>query len=207
MLISHSKKFIFFHLYKTAGTSLASALYPYSSHKVLSSNIVEIPFYLLGIYPRVFSGDFEKHLSPKLFHERTNGKFQHYWKFCYVRNPYDWQISLYNYILRDHTNHHHKIVKGFKSFDEYLDWRISEHFQLQKDFLYHEGECLVDYIGKFESIQEDYNFICKRLNLPSIDLKKLNVTKRPLDDYFDENSKDMFYEAYKPDFETFGYEK
>ena len=39
-------------------------------------------------------------------------------------------------MLKDKNHHQHKLIKGFKDFDEYIDWRVNKDLHLQKDFFY-----------------------------------------------------------------------
>ena len=45
--------------------------------------------------------------------------FEEYFKFGFVENPWDWQVSLYTFMLKDAKHHQHEFVKSLKDFDEY----------------------------------------------------------------------------------------
>ena len=73
MLINHNYKFIFVHIQKTAGTSITSVLN-------------EIP----GTEPLYYS-----HSQINVLKE----EYEDYFKFCFVRNPWDRLYSWWNMIV------------------------------------------------------------------------------------------------------------
>ena len=46
--------------------------------------------------------------------------------FAIVRNPSDWQVSLYHFMRKDPKHHQHELAKRFKNFENYLEWRCNE---------------------------------------------------------------------------------
>ncbi|MDH3651586.1 MAG: sulfotransferase family protein [Saprospiraceae bacterium] len=204
MLLSHSKKFIFVHIYKTGGTSTRKVLEPYD--------------YSYNVFHKVKSVFKKGHaVKPKLCHKHAKALeikeavgpevFNRYFKFAFVRNPWDWQVSLYHYALKDQTNKHHKIISGFKTFEEYISWRTTEEKVLQREFIYDgQDNCMVDFIGKFENLSADFSEICDKIGIGSIDLPHLNKTKRKdFKDYYNDKTQRMVAEAYADDIKTFGY--
>jgi len=87
MVLSDEKKFIFIHIYKTGGTSLVDVLSKFSHPTITRKNTnghataIDLKWLL------------------ELSHNHTT--FDDYHKFCVVRNPYSWHVSLYNWIKRD----------------------------------------------------------------------------------------------------------
>ena len=95
-----------------------------------------------------------------------------------------------------------------KSFDEYVEWRINHDMGLQKDFLYDaNGKILVDFIGKFENLQEDFNTICSRIQINLTALPLANSSKHThYKDYYNKHTKDLIYNAFQKDIEIFKYD-
>lgn len=65
----------------------------------------------------------------------------------------------------------------------------------------------VDFIGHFETIEEDFQEICSRLNI-HCELKKHNrgpEKKAHWLTYYSEKSLEKVYRIYRKDFELFGY--
>ncbi len=209
MLISHSKKFIFIHNYKVAGTSIESALCDYSNPSFTSSSIKDKLLLISKIYPEVYSGNFSRHISaPELKSLAPEKLFENYFKFGFVRDPWDWQVSLYTYMLKEVGHHQHKLAKSFKGFDDYIEWRVNEDLRLQKDFFYDKsGKCLMDFIGKFETIESDMAYIFNKFAMPAR-LQHLNKSRNTKDylHLYSARSLKIVEEAFKEDIIAFGYQ-
>lgn len=206
MIISSRKKFIFFHLSKVAGSSINNALRKYA----------DIPFDRLYNYMFDYLGEqrllglYERHIRPwDLKKKLDNHKFDTYFKFAFVRNPWDWHVSAYHYNFYDSNAIWHSIVKE-KSFEEYLEWVVQNIEQVganQYGFLADpDGNLLVDFVGKFENLDEDFERICGHLNIKE-NLPRKNTSKRELDyrKYYTAVSKELVSEYFKKDIDFFQY--
>ena len=73
-------------------------------------------------------------------------------------------------------------------------------------FVQEDGNLLVDFIGRFERIDADFQTICSRLGIYS-SLPKLNVSKiNPYQQYYNEETKELVRRAFELDISFFGYE-
>ena len=82
----------------------------------------------------------------------------------------------------------------------------------QTDFIYtEEYDLLVDYVGRFETLQGSFSQICKKLDLPAIELPHLNASKtiypryEEYQDYYDDETVDFVSQIYEKDIELFNY--
>ena len=193
---SHTKKFLFFHVYKVAGCSLVSALASSAEFKAENS-----------------------HLEPRELLADPEGKkmFEEYYTFAFVRNPWDWQVSLYEYMKGEPNHYQHELTLS-QTFDEYIEWRVSDHdlgrgtnLQSQYSFLSDDGSekapISLDFIGRFETINQDFNELRLRLGIHG-ELPHINKSERKKDyrDYYSNKSRDQIAEAAQIDIGTFGYE-
>ena len=110
MLISHEHKFIFVHVYKVAGTSITKALECFA-HK---PNLILAFLRRLGINQS--SHEYSKlHTHSTAIEIKNNIPeqiFNTFFKFAFVRNPWDWQVSLYHYMLQNTAHRQHKLIKS-----------------------------------------------------------------------------------------------
>lgn len=210
MIISHHKKFIFIHNYKVAGTSVRDALNIYNNNSFKESRKSDKVKLFLKLYPNIYSNQFSWHVSAKEVKSKIPEKiFKSYYKFGFVRNPWDWQVSLYTYILKSENHYQHKLIKSMKTFDEYIDWRVHNDLLLQKDFFYENDACLMDFIGKMENLQDDFLKISSRININS-ELSHLNASRKKDDNYINYHSQksiDLINEAFSEDIKLFNYSK
>jgi hypothetical protein len=125
--------------------------------------------------------------------------------FCVVRDPYSRIISGFNYLNRKSDQFKRMSLNEFINYalssyflNEYL---IDNHQRPQSDYIFHNGNQVVDHIIKFENIEEEFE------ELTGLVLsKKSNASKSSLtaDDISDKNIHFINY-FYHEDFENFGY--
>ncbi len=200
MLLSHSRRFIFVHIYKNAGTSIRTALRKYCE-----------PGILCRILRRVGGcrcPDLPAHMpATEIRDSLPQEVFSSYFKFAIVRNPWDWVVSLYNYILQMPAHVDHAAVKALRSFEEYIDWWMVDRRKTQKSFISNErGRILVDFVGRYESLERDFAAVCSRIGI-SRTLPHANRSSkgRPYREFFCDRTRRILQDALADDIDTFGY--
>lgn len=157
MLISYKRPhFVFVHIYKNAGTSIRTALLPHV-HTASQRRCYKI-FKRCGI--RVYDpSPIDYHSSAcDIVNYLGMETFLKHYSFAVVRNPWDWQASLYSYMLKRSDHPQHNIVRSLSGFDEYIDWRCQYDFQSQKDFIFSKaGDLLVTSIMRYENLADDWD--------------------------------------------------
>ena len=145
--------------------------------------------------------------APELVEQIGINEFKSYFSFAIVRNPWDWQVSLHEFARKTTIHHQHELTNGFDSFNEYIQWRCTENVRLQKDFTYSkDGQLLVDFIGKFETLETDFEKICSRIGITAA-LPKLNISNtKPWQNYYDEETKELIRQTFEPDIHLFEYD-
>lgn len=211
MIISHTHKFIFIHVYKAAGSSVARALKPYAHAPVrFVPHLMNQWEKRLGTPPRHLHSlrIFPSHIDTRhLIDQLPFGMFEDYFTFAFVRNPWDWQVSMYHYGLATPENNHHQLFKELGSFEAYVDWRMGYGQRTQKSFITDEdGKIMVDFVGRFERIDEDFTEICNRIGIDA-QLPRVNVSgrKRDFREYFTPRTRDLIGNLFAEDVEAFGY--
>jgi hypothetical protein len=96
-----------------------------------------------------------------------------------------------------------------KNFDENIEWRINKDFHTQKEFFFDSrNNCLMDFSGRFENLDNDFKEICKKIKI-HVQLPHLNKSRDNVDylDFYSDYSVNMVNEAFKEDIELFGLSK
>jgi hypothetical protein len=171
-VISHQYRCVFVHIPKTAGMSIEQVFVDL----VGLTWKTRAPL-LLGRNENPRRG------PPKLEHLRageylacghlTAAQLESYFKFSFVRNPWDRIVSEYKYrgypVKIDFKTYLFKHLPAPGWTDTYC------HIIPQYDFLYDDaGKLLVDFVGKYESLQADFDKVCARLGIPPTPLPRVN---------------------------------
>jgi hypothetical protein len=134
-------------------------------------------------------------------------RLRQYFSFAFVRNPWDWQVSLYLFVRRRAPHRQHSELSKLDTFDEYIRWRCSEDVHFQRDFIFaSDGTQLVNFIGRYESLDKDFKSVCDRIGIQS-SLPRLNVSKeRPYQDYYTPETVELVRRTFSADIDLFGYD-
>lgn len=118
-------------------------------------------------------------------------------------------MSLYEYMKKNDKHRQHEYVIKFKDFNEYIRNRCqgSQSLPIQKDFIFSDdGEQLVDFVARFENIDEEFKKICSKIGVTAT-LPHLNVSKtRHYRDFYSPETRELIYKYYQKDIDFFGYE-
>lgn len=156
----------------------------------------------------------------------SQAEFSSFYKFSFVRNPWSRLVSEYRY--RSFLSH-----KSFKDFvmnklpapgrdDKY------RHIMPQTDMLYdNDGNLLVDFVGKFEHLKQDFEKVCKQLGFEDSSLSHINSSDkrsremrrkfrnfihrnnedklRDYVDFYDSETREFVSNLYRKDIDNFAY--
>lgn len=206
MLISDSHQFIFVHIRKAAGSSIRDTLEPISISKPTDT--------LSKVKSRFLKTERDYHNYAFRQHDDINAAkrvmppelFESYFKFAFVRNPWDRLVSEYEFIRRrpDHGRHSKVMKMGFEKYIVYQSKRFDAH---QINMLADKnGNLLMDFIGKFENLHDDWNRVTDKLGIENKVLthrKKAGI--KDYDSYYTKESRALVSELWKRDIVAFGY--
>nr|WP_272508213.1 sulfotransferase family 2 domain-containing protein [Salinibacter ruber] len=203
-MISDKKNTIFVHNYKVAGQSIKQALRRWASPKwQREMSWLDRQFARVGFREK---SDYPSHLTAMEIRERFPEIWDDYFTFGFVRNPWAWQVSLYFYMLETESHHQHDLIASMEDFDEYIHWRVNEDKHLQSEFFCDaDGRLMVDYIGRLESIREDFQTICEQIGVEASLPHKNASSHRDYRTYYSDRSRELVAEHFQEDIERFGY--
>lgn len=185
VLISFEKKFIYIKTMKTAGSSVESFFgmfccddkknYKYSDKT--KSNISNNG--IIGFRLFKDGSKWEPHLKAhKILEYIGREKFNSYIKFCVIRNPFDYLVSLYEY-----QNRHDKNKISFKKF-------IFQNKLNNWDLYNIDNKPVCDFYIRYENLEEDVRKLLKLLKIEDYNVEipkhKSGIRKnKNYKDYYD----------------------
>ena len=201
MIVSHKHKFIFIHIPKTGGTTIASAM---------PGNI-----------------QFKYHAKARHIKDDFT-MYNDYFSFAFVRNPWDRLYSIYTFNQRFVKRHVHTPIYETNGLNHYFEcdfktwlmekstWSawdmqkqyLPEQLQTQYDYIVDEnGNNIISHIARYENFTEEYIAICDKLNVKSKTLEVLNKSKRVQNfkDVYDEEMIVFVNKNHKIDIDKFNY--
>lgn len=206
MVISDSKSFIFVHVQKTAGSSIRRLLQPYAVEGPRTRlNRLASRLGLVRDYRNFYFGHHDRLRAAQAVMPAE--RFEEMFKFGFVRNPWDRLVSWYAFLRQRPHHRRHKRVMALGSFDAYVEYEIRRDKISQFRMLRNEaGEIGVDFVGKFENLEADFNEVRRRLGVEG-ELPVHNVTKHaPYQDCYTPQLAGRVREHWGDEIEAFGYE-
>jgi hypothetical protein len=68
------------------------------------------------------------------------------------------------------------------------------------------GTILVDFVGRYESLQRDFDAVCRTIGLPRLELPRRGATEHPpFAQCYDVEMEEVVYRHFAVDIERFGY--
>lgn len=210
MQISFEHNFLFVHIPKTGGTSIRSALEPYQTdtasafpNPLLRQIGINVNHYLGGYR----SFQFRKHERIKTVARLLPANaFDSLFKFCFVRNPWDLLVSNYSYVKSNKKHKRHRRMSRM-DFREFVEFAVAKEIGFQKPIVSStSGDLLVNRVGKFETLNEDFESIASIIQSEAT-LPHLNRVTRPdYREYYDRRLIARVTDCYREDIEEFEYE-
>jgi hypothetical protein len=231
---------LYMHVPKTGGTSIKKALEQSPNAVTENSKLIQQNELFHGLHIAVLNFKISNCMRFKLV--LGDEQWNALWKVAMVRNPWDRYVSNWKWLTRKEAKYPKKGWQargwmgedGTISFDDFIrqmDWCYQEqsslhpyqhdkwHLRNQIEHLIDEsGNIMVDHIGRFESIDEEFNLICSKAG-KKLDLPHLNHTGHYSGEAKTHNPENVHYSTYytqelidivatrcKKDIETFNYD-
>ena len=185
-MILHDLKCVFVHIPKTGGCSVVDCLLSRrktSNHRYLRQDVSK----------------------------RT----KNYFIFTFIRNPFDRFVSAYFYFKTYGRRFPGdikmgKVVNIYESFNDFVlnfnnisrDEFGEPHFDPQITWM----DDRIDFIGRFENFQEDFNVVCNKAGIPQRQLPHKNKVKhKHYTEYYSAETREIVAKKYAKDIKIFGY--
>jgi hypothetical protein len=171
------------------------------------------------------------HASLNDYYKKDVNILTDYYKWTFVRNPWDRAVSAHSKCtvaaryapinpkwndfetwLRAWYKHKNAIkgldtmptpcprIKGFED-------SMKVHFFPQSPLLKVDGEIKMDFIGRFESIEKDFQYVCNKLGVAgNLEHKNARKNPRPYQEYYTDELIEIVADLYEEDIVEFGYE-
>lgn len=148
------------------------------------------------------------------FTNMTDDKWNSYYKFTFVRNPYSKFVSAYKYLITNQCIPFEQFIDNIQSYNNYI---YTHAFITQYDHLIDDnGNLNYNYIGKFENLNEDLVKILFEIGISKIKhgeyinkniiINNSLVTKN-YTEYYNPNILNKINDLFNIDFEMFNYTK
>lgn len=197
-MISDSHKFICFRIGKNASSSLRRSLKSYCSREIhIRLGVIDV------------MGNLEKRGLNK-------EKWDTYFKFAFVRNPFDRLVSRYFYGIEHNTElHNSRFCKSDETPEDFLEFVKNYSSYIGRNSIYQydrlcdkNGIIQMDFVGKVENFQSDINTICQKLKIPPFNISYINKSKKRKKNYrkyYLSETVEFVKETWRKDIEFFNY--
>jgi hypothetical protein len=230
MIISHRHKFIFLKTEKTAGTAIEAALSELCGPEdVITPFREESEGDRKGSGPQNYRIDHPLKpqrslwrrllLRPERYYHPSVGYYEHmpawrvrtylgeetwrdYFKFAFVRNPWDRQIS--QYLYKTKSKAHRPSLERFMA-------RKKRAYVTSYEIYTIDGEVAVDFVGRYEALDADLRTALERAGVKQrIAVPKVNVTpnkdeSRGYRSYYSPATRELVADWYAPEIALRGY--
>ncbi|MFO8032140.1 MAG: sulfotransferase family 2 domain-containing protein, partial [Desulfohalobiaceae bacterium] len=135
-------------------------------------------------------------------------------KFVVVRNPWDLQVSSYHHLLREKP----EALQGVNSFQDFLrlkfdpdrpySFLLDISAELQHEYIVDlQGQVIVDFICRYESLEEGFQTACSRIGIPAPRLPHLRKAQDRQDyrSYYTDDLAELVASHYRRDLEVLDY--
>jgi hypothetical protein len=135
-----------------------------------------------------------------------------FFKFSVQRNPWDLAVSHYIFdkdsIQKkwDTISHirRYKIISEC-NFSQYIK-RVMFYGGSYDRYMCHKGEYMLDYVCRFETLQQDFDTVCDKTGIPRQQLPYLNKTNhKHYTEYYNDETRQIVADHFAKDIKYFGH--
>lgn len=205
MIFSSSRRFVFFAVPKTGTHAIREAMRPHLSESDweqqlrFGKQLSPLPEIAAVNHGHVSYQQLCSVLGVKVISE--------FFSFAFVRHPFDRFVSVCAFLARTDPSYEQDPTDWMKR--ALLRPQFCKRVLVapQHTLLCDEtSNMALDFIGRYESLQADFDTVCDRLALPKATLSRRNRSEH--DEYqnlLDDELKDALWQRYQQDFSAFNY--
>lgn len=144
------------------------------------------------------------------FNQETYSLYPGYFTFTFVRNPWDRIVSCYHFFRRKQTDLKFPWTEKFKEyFMNDFSYFIKNITKIDDKHVYPQFllfPSTIDFIGRFENLQQDYDVVCDKIGMPPKKLQVFNLTShKHYTEYYNDETVGIVAELYSKDIDYFNY--
>ena len=210
--INHDLKTVFIHIHKTGGTYISYMLQKYygfknyylrrPDHDIFCMNKKKTTKYLN--YENRIHGVLNYFKTSPFINKKMNmtpQKWDTYYKFCFIRNPYDRIISGWYHVNKLNI----PFSNYLNLYNRCNDVEFMHVFMPQvRNIINEKGKIDINFIGQFENLEEDFQKVLKNIGVKDIIhevSKKMNKREHdPFYTYFSQEALNKVNLILKEDF-------
>ena len=206
MIISHKHRFIFFAVPRTATHAVRQALRAHlddgdwEQQALFGKERIPVPGIAAVRHGHISFQQLKSNLQAETWSS--------YFKFGFVRNPFDRYVSTCFFLNRRNpgfAGNEAGFMRQALGNTRFLQRVLvrPQHHLLTDD----NGTLMMDYVGRYETLQESFDEICRHIGLAPSKLTRKNASRhRSYECYYDATLKQAVAGYYRKDFELFGYD-
>ena len=225
-IVHDGHNFVYFVIQKVACTSIKTALLPLFDLDVDRFEATRMDGTQVVLVHKLFDKS-NCQVDKDALLRRLDRRYRKYFKFTFVRNPWDRLVSCYFQKIvtvpklpgfkRADLNPPGEKVRFYPGmpFAEFVeavhatpDEEANPHFRSQHLTVCDpQGQVMADFVGRFENLREDFATVSRRIGTPELELphrlKSKSRESRPYTDFYDGQLRDLVHDRYREDIEIF----
>lgn len=207
-MLDNNRKFLFIHVPKTGGQSIERSV-------LKSYNLTwdDKDQFLMGKNPDYIQQKTSHHFSHLRaseflkYNHISEQQFNEYFKFSFVRNPWRRVVSFYYYLDYNTRMEFDRFV--MTQLEPTRNLRLIPFLKPQHDYLYIDDNLSVDYLGRTETMAQDFQNIKNKIGLGHLkQIPKLNTSTPDNKDWknlYNQRLIKKVHSLYEKDIDSFKY--
>lgn len=133
-----------------------------------------------------------------------------YFTFGFVRHPYSHFLSVYLYLKKHNAIaaadfRTYAAMQRDTAYSALTDWNFRGLYDRISD---PDGNVIIDFVGRFENIENDWKHVAEKIGMPGLQLVHINQSGEQgprVEDFYTDFERRIVQDLYHRDFEKLGY--